>query len=477
MLEKNSEAQSSERSFDISSIIRDVLKRWIIIAAVSVSAAFLTYSVITMMYVPEYMVSSTFIVNQSGMNVSAQSNLTITYDMAENFSALLENNILKKTVMKELELSEFNAKIKADIVPETNMIKLSVRAGSPKLAFDIMHSVLKNYPELTDYVMPNVIMEIIQQPDISDIPVNRLNIQKYMLYAFLGCALMLIVLTVVFSYLKDTVKNENEFAEKVDSRMLGTIYNEKKAKTVGQMFNSRFQQSMLITNPVLSFSYVEHYRMLASRIKNVLTKKNAKVLLVTSVSENEGKSTVSSNIALALAQEGYRVMLIDGDIRKPALSKIFEKKQGNMRDLVSLLEGNASDAPFLGRIDNTSLYTVFNYHAREDSAELLNNGVMKKLITASRKTMDFIIIDTPPMGVAADAEDIAKMADAALLVVAQNKILTRNINDAIDDLNQNGEKLIGCVFNNVHPPFGEHARSYGYGGYQYRYGNYSKLDR
>ena len=89
--------------------------------------------------------------------------------------------------------------------------------------------------------------------------------------------------------------------------------------------------------------------------------------------------------------------------------------------------------------------------------------------------MDYIILDTPPMGMTANAEELAEYADAAVLSVRQDGVLTRDINDAIDALNQKEEKVIGCVFGNVYPGFGERiGNSYGYG---YGYGTYSRAER
>ena len=97
---------------------------------------------------------------------------------------------------------------------------------------------------------------------------------------------------------------------------------------------------MLITNPARSFLYVESLKRIASRVRGRLDRKGGKVLLVTSVAENEGKSTVAVNIALALAQKRERVVLIDGDLRRPSLYKLLSKKVPLSGELASFLQGN-----------------------------------------------------------------------------------------------------------------------------------------
>ena len=111
----------------------------------------------------------------------------------------------------------------------------------------------------------------------------------------------------------------------------------------------------------------------------------------------------------------------------------------------------------------------------EEPSEAVGGEIFRRILDMCRTNMDYIILDTPPMGAAADAEELVELADGAVLAVRQDGVLTRDINDAIDALNQKEEKVIGCVFGNVYPGFGERiGGSYGYG---YGYGAYSRAER
>lgn len=454
---------------DLRSILRDLARSWWMILLLSLAAALLTYSAISIVHKPEYTVSTTFAVTTEGTSLSDASNISTAYSTAQKFSVILENNILKKKVAEELNMSSFTAKMSASVIPESNLMILSVTADSPQRAFEVLKSVLRNYPEVSNYVLPSLVLETLQQPEISGVPSNQLNVAKYMSYAFLLTMMCVIALLTVLSWYRDTVKNEVEFTQKVDGDLLGTIWHEKKKKKT---------TSMLITNPALSFRYVEANRMMASRIKGRMDKKKAKVVMVTSVVENEGKSTVASNLALALAQEQNKVLLIDCDFRKPALYKIFEYKGKTKKDLADVIVGKETFEGLLKLMQNPKFCIAYTYHSLNNSTEILSNGSLKRILEICRKSMDYIILDTPPMGLVADAEEIAKLSDVAILTVRQDMVLTRDINDAIDALNQEEEKVLGCVFSNVYPQLGERVgrTSYGYGNYG-SYGNYSKADR
>ena len=462
---ENKYINSEKTAWDLRSILWDIGRAWWMILLVGVSAALLTYSAISFFHEDRYTVSTTFTVSQSGGDSNAVSNLSAAYEMAQKFSVILENNILKKTVMEELGMDSFPATMNASIVQESNLMQFSVTADSPQNAYLILESVLRNYPTLSDYIIPNVVLQTLEQPQISGYPSNQLPVTKYMTYAFLAAAAAVIALIAFFSHLRDTVKNEQEFNQKVDSYLLGTIYHEKKKK----------KSSMLITNPVRSFRYVEAYRMAASRIRGRMERKQAQILLVTSVAENEGKSTTAANLALALAQEQKKVLLIDCDFRRPALHKIFDVQDKELKDFSLVLQGKEKAGGTVEKVQNMQLYTAFSRHSVDNPSELISNGRLERLLQSCCKKMDYIVLDSPPMGLAVDAEELIQISDAAVLSVRQDAVLTQDINDAIDALNQKEEKVIGCVFNNVYPPIGERLRqgAYGYEGY----GKYSKADR
>lgn len=462
----DSYASGNKGMIDVQSILQDILKSWQTILLVGIAAAMLCYSAISIFHTPVYTVSTTFAVSGSGANATVISDISVTAEMAQKFSMILENNILKRKVAEDLGLENLDVTMNAQVLSETNMMVLSVTAKSPEMAFKVLESVLRTYPEVSDFILPNVTLNTLKQPEISGTPSNQLPVGQYMFLTFCLAVLIVSGLIAFASYFRDTVKNEDEFPVKVDAPLLGTIYHEKKAKK---------ESSMLITNPLMSFKYVESYRMLASRVKGRMDKRDAKILMVTSVMENEGKSTVAANLALSLAQDEKKVLLMDCDFRKPALHKIFTGMIEIKTDLTNVLMGEETTEGMIKKLPNSRLFLTFSYKAITHFTELLSNGRLKTILNYCAGQMDYIILDTPPMGLVADTEEIAKFADAVILVVRQDVVLARDINDAIDILDQNQGKVVGCVYSNVQPRISERVskRSHGYGNYDH----YSKADR
>ena len=450
---------------DLISMLKDIAKEWWAILLLSLAVALFADIWVNTTYQPEYKTSTTFVVTAKGMNTNVYQNLNSTQQLAQQFTEILDSNVLKKKVAQDLNMSSLNIDSSVDLVPETNLITLSVKAGTAVESYRILQSIMKNYNTVSDYAIKNVIIETIQSPAVSMAPVNPLNEKKTMVIAFIAAAAVLMVLVAGISYLRDTIKNPKDVTSKLDTRLLGSIYHEKKSKSLKLRKKKEFV-SMLISNPLRSFQYAESNKMMASRVRSYLDKENAKTLLVTSVMENEGKSTVAANLALGLAQEGSRVMLIDCDFRKPAQYKIFDMEGKDGDDLGKVLTGKAGTENLIRNWNDTNLYMILNRTSSNSIETMLKSTTLRQIVGFCRQNMDYVIIDTSPLALVSDTEELAQMADASVLVVRQDTVLTKDINDAIDILNNTRGKVLGCVLNDASSSqiTGSTAH-YGYGGY------------
>ena len=452
------------QQIDLISMLKDIGREWITILLLSVAATLFADIWICATYQPEYKTSTTFVVTAKGMNSNIYQNLSSTKDLAQQFTEILGSNVLKKKVAQDIGVNSLDVETSVDLVPETNLITLSVKAKTAAESYRVLRSVMENYNTVSDYAIKNVIIETIQQPSVAMSPSNPLNEKRMVLKVFLIAAGCLIVLVAGISYIRDTIKNPGEVSSKLDTRLLGTIAYEKKSKSLS-MNRKKGYLSMLISNPLRSFSYVESSKMAASRVRSYMDKEQAKVLLVTSVMENEGKSTVAANLALSLAQEGNRVMLMDCDFRKPAQFKIFDVRDNEETDLGDVLINHKSADRIIRNWNDSNLYMILNKTSSNSIETLLKSTTLKQIIAFCRERMDYVVVDTSPLALVADTEELAQMTDASVLVVRQDTVLAKDINDAIDILNNTRGKVIGCILN------GTASQSTG-GNSHYRYGGH-----
>ncbi|MCI5700967.1 MAG: Wzz/FepE/Etk N-terminal domain-containing protein [Lachnospiraceae bacterium] len=475
-------SENRELQWDIESIIRDVLRQWWVILLVAIAAAALTGAYVKMTYQPQYSATTTFVVGKSGFSSNtAADNLNSAKSMTERLSQIMQSSILKERVCEKLGLESFDADVNISVVEASNLMTLTVKAKSPMLSYRMIHAVMDEVTVLSGELMENISVRVIQEPAVPMEVSNPLNVKKEMKMAAMLGVIAMVFIFAVLSYNKDTVKNEDEMNKKIDARLLGTIYHERKHKTLRSWLKKQIP-SLCIDSPGLSFGYVESVKMLATRVQRQLDKEGKKILLVTSVSENEGKSTVAANLALALAREDHSVILVDCDFRKPSQYKIFElpEKDRKQIDLGLLLRSKEPVKIKTAGIEK-KLKVLFSVkpHKRMMSREVTE--YLETVLNALKKVTDYIIVDSSPMALVAESEVIANLADASLLVVQQDVMEACYINDTIDQLNRTKGKVLGCVYNNVRAgligksrEYGHYYGKYGYG-YDYsRYGYYGK---
>lgn len=441
-------------------LLRELLRKLWAVIMVAIIVGSCTYVGSSYFYKPQYQTRTTFVVSVRDGATSVYSNLSAAKNTANAFSEVLNSDVMKKRITAELG-SEIKGTITASVIEETNLIEMRVTASSPRQAYLATRATLNNYGELAEVVLNNVALDILQQPVIPTAPINS---SEAMHNAEIGAALAAIIVAVfvcVRAYLRDSVKTTDEVENKLDTKLLATIFHERKNKSVIERFK-RKKKSILITNPTTGFAFVETFKKLRTRIEYHMRKNECKVLMVTSVAENEGKSTVAANIALAMNRKRKSVLLIDADMKKPSLHKILEYQDAEYASITDYLRGKASLGQTLLTDKKRQLGLLLNKQGTENSTELIKSDNMRELICQARRNVDMVVVDTPPMSVGPDAECIAELADAAVLVVRQDWTPTRIINDAIDAINSTGAVLLGCVFNNVY--LADLNENYSYGG-------------
>ncbi|MBQ8835476.1 MAG: polysaccharide biosynthesis tyrosine autokinase [Oscillospiraceae bacterium] len=455
--------------FDPIVLLRDVAKRWLVIVLVALILGTGAYISTDMSYKPVYKTSTTFVVTSRGSSTTVYSNLSSTSSLANLFTGLLNSSIMRKTVAQEMGVSGFDGTISTAVIPNTNLITMTVTASDPRTAFLVAQTLIDHHEELTYQVVDGILLEVLQYPTVPIAPSNYANASGEMKdMMFMGAVATAVVLAVL-SFMRDAVRSGTEAKEKLDCDFLGEIPHEQKYKTVFARL-SRRKTSILITNPVTSFHFVETIRKLRRRVEQHMD--GGKVLMVSSLLENEGKSTVAVNLALAMAQKHKRVLLIDCDLRKPACHAVLDQQKFTS-GIKEVLQNKASLSDSILRYKKTNLYMLLAKKGDRNVGDLIASDRMNALLDWARESFDFIILDLPPMSAASDTEGMANLADACLMVVRQNAAVAPALNKAIASLEGHSAKMLGCVLNNVYSTRLSSGTGYGYG-YGYGYGGYKK---
>ena len=463
--EKNM-AESGILPFDPIVLVQDVLKRWMIVVLAVVAVGVSTYIISDMRYEPVYQTNTTFVVSVRGSAASVYSNLKSTSSLASVFTELLNSSILRKTVMQELGMDSFDGSVTTTVIPDTNLITMKVTASDPWTSFVVAQSIIDHHESLTYRVVDGIVLEVLQPPLMPTSASNSDDSFDQMKRMMAIAAVTAVIVLAALSFFRNAVRSGKEARKKLDCQFLGEIPHEKKHKTILTWLRRR-KSSILITSPLTSFQFVETIRKLRRRVEQHMHGK--KVLMVTSLLENEGKSTVAVNLALSMAEKHKRVLLIDCDMRKPACHAILEHKEFpyGVRDVLRK-KVDLSDA--LIRYQSTNLYMLLESSGNTKSGDLITSSRMAQLLDRVRDEFDFVILDLPPTSAASDAEGMKRLADACLLVARQNVASAKALNKVIAALDGGRAQMMGCVLNNVYSTrlTSGHSRGYGrYGKYKY----------
>ena len=434
---------------NIYGLISQVLKNLWVVALVCLSALMCFTSVSRLNYKPEYTSTATFMVSAKD-STSAYNSLTTTQNMASVFVKVFQSNVLREKIQEQMPETVFEGTINVATVPETNLLIIKVTDKEPDTAFRAMNLLVENYSAISDYLFTNAQLEVIKDPAIPVGPSNPLDIESKYMIVFLVAAAVALGGIIAIYLLRDTVKTPKAVQRKVDARLLRTINHEIKNKTIRAKFR-RKNIAPLITNSLIKKEFIEDNLSLCSALEYHARKRSQKVIMVTSVGENEGKSTIAANLALALAEKDRKVVLLDCDFRKPSLHKIFELTVDPVQNLTSYLMH--TDWEYSSHLLDTKKYKVtlgLSQHSGKSITKMLNNGKLNGLLKRLREEADYVILDTPPMLAAADAETIAAMADTALLVVRADYMPTSAINEGLDRLRESCPEICGVVLNNYH---------------------------
>ena len=465
----NYTTESGILPFDPIVLVQDVLKRWLLIVLAVVAVGVSTYIVTDMRYEPIYQTNTTFVVTSKGSSASVYSNLSSTNSLAGVFTELLNSSILRKTIMQELGMTSLNATVTTAVIPDTNLITMQVTASDPWTAFVVAQSTIDHHETLTYRVIDGIILEVLQPPVMPTAAINSANAASQMKKMMVLAAMVSTAALAALSFFRNAVRSGKEARKKLDCNFLGEIPHERKHKTIFSLLRRR-KTSILISSPLTSFRFVESVRKLRRRVEQHMHGK--KVLMVTSLLENEGKSTLAVNLALSLAEKHQRVLLIDCDMRKPACHAILEHREFpyGVRDV---LRGKAELSDALIRYQSTNLYLLLESTGSTKSGDLVTSQRMAQLLDQVREQFDFIVLDLPPTSAASDAEGMKRLADASLLVIRQNVASAKALNKAIAALDGGRAKVMGSVLNNAYSTRLTSGQSHGYGHYG-KYNYYGK---
>lgn len=444
----------------VKCIIKDILQRWIVIVAVMIVFGSVFDFMKTVTYVPQYGTSMT--ATLSGGEDTFK-NIDKVQSYVNTLDYLMNSNNAKSYVKKKMPISKTTYKAEVTL-KQANVVKIKVTADTKREAYFSIKLLNDWYRENTErYSFPYNIT-VLKESKFSTKPVNPNSHIKNFLIGAVGSGFVLSCLLGLYFFLRDTIKSEEEVENKLDTRLYAKLPFEVKKRE-----DARNKKAILITSLKTSFFFRESMNKLRSKVEASSDKHGYKSFMITSAYENEGKSSVAANLALALAKNGHKVVLVDADFNKPAVFKIFDLD--GSKSLNKAIEGTSSWSSQIVS-DRSGLDLLPCSQDTLKSEILTNSKKLDEIMKELREEYDFVIVDTSPAYLLNETMAMNELVDATLFVARQDYATSDVINETVKRLTYVKDNVLGVVFKNVvsegNKGTSNYNNRYGYNKYRVR---------
>ena len=471
-IERDASGTEELEKLDLSAIVEQFLaavKRfWWLVLLLTVVFACAFYFHVSRTYVPKYEAEATLAIyttkESQALGENNYDSMTTAQQLGKVFPYILTSGILSDVVAEDLGTNSVPGQITVEAVEGTNLVTIRVTASDGQTAYDVLHSVIENYPQVAQFVIGQTEVTILSDSGVpSDSGaeyVSRGSVRRGALYGFaLGVAFLLLSVL-----MRRTIRYPSDFQSLLHVPCLGVlpVYQSKKRRK-----RTEIKVSILARN--VPQNYLEAVRALRARVARSMEKAQQKTLLITSSIPEEGKSTIAANLAISFAQKGKRVILVDCDLRHPSVQRKLAIK-GRFPGLKAILKGSASleDALYQMPLEGMDLKVLCGSECVDKDIEILGSHEMKSLLKHLEGMADIVILDASPSAALADALVLARNVQMALYVVKYDFANVRFVLNGIEELAESKIDIIGCVLNESKPS-GRQAS-----GYVYQYGGYGK---
>ena len=463
----NEELNKIDITLMLEVFFKTLKKFWLPMIIVTVIFAGVFYIRTLFGYEPQYQSQATFSVNTEG-NSSISSGTVGDEQVKESLPYILQSDVMKNMVKEELGLDTFPATIELESKESANFYVLKVTASDAGMAYGILQSVMNHIPEASIYVLGKLDVEILDDTGIAARASNYLDKRSSLI---MGAALGVILclgFAVIYSLTSHTIQKEEDFKKYLSVSCIAAI-----PKITFKKRRKQIDKHIHIYNDKVGYSFHESMRTIRARVLRITEKSNYKVIMVTSSIPSEGKSTIAANLSLSLAERGKKVVLVDMDLRNPSVGKVLgleeeqESKEKKAKGMSEFLEKKANLNEIIVPKKEWGLDMIFGGEEKSDPGKLLGSNRVERMVRALREKYDYVILDTPPAAMLADASAVARCADCALYVVKQDYARIERIAEGMDILTFSRTPIIGALLNGAEGTFSS------YGGYRYgRYGKY-----
>lgn len=448
-----------DSGLDLHDYLRILRRNWVVIIAAAL-AGLMVAGAASMLSKPTYTSETQLFVaiQNSGSVQEMQQGNTFSQARVQSYVKTVTTPVVLNPVIETLGLETdaqtLGANVKASTDLNTVLINIAVNDTSAVQASAIAQEVASSMIRAVETLekpktggSSPVSLSVITPatvPSAPSAPNTRLNL---LLGAFLGIGLG-VGYSILRSTLDSRIRGEEDVRLVTDLPILGGI-----------AFDQSATKKPLLTQASAQSPRAESFRQLRTNLQFANVTGQAKTVLMTSSVPGEGKSTTATNLAIALAQAGQTVCLVDADLRRPMVHDYLglDRSLG----LTTALVGSSDVNDLLQPWGEDELYVLASGQIPPNPSELLGSQEMKQLIVRLEQAFDVVVVDAPPLLPVTDAAVLSQHVGGVIVVIGAQKLKRMDLEKSLKSLEMVGSNLLGIVLNRL-PAKGPDAYSYAY---------------
>ena len=393
--------------------------------------------------VPEYKSTSTLLLIPNDDETVTSSDLTLNSGLISTYGNIAKNSKVLKQVINNLNLNiqegQLLSKIEINIIKDTHIMEISVSDTDPQMATNITKELSNVFLNEIKQIYNLNNIGIVDEAQLPDTPYNINHIKDMFVFVCMGIVVSFAYIVIIYLF-DNTIKKEEDIEEYIKIKSLGSVpINNDKSEII-----NRENTKTYIT---------ESINTIRTNILYMNSTKNAKTILITSCMPREGKSWISTNIAASFAETNKKVLLVDADMRKGRINKIF--KVDNRAGLSNYLFNMNSDVEkdvylakeYIKETKIPNLHILTNGTIPPNPSELLASSNMKELLAILKSIYDIIIIDAPPCKLVSDSIVLSTIVDSSVIVTNSGNTKISDLKEIKKSINIVGGKIIGAIVN------------------------------
>ncbi|MEV4951781.1 polysaccharide biosynthesis tyrosine autokinase [Paenarthrobacter nitroguajacolicus] len=444
---------------DLRDYLRILRRSWILIATATLVGV-LAGGLATVLSKPTYTAETQLFVaiQSSGSVQELQQGNTFSQARVQSYVKTVLSPVVLQPVIDALGLpetaEELSTRVRATTDVNTVLINISVSDESPVQAAATAQSVANSLIMAVDSLekpktggTSPVSLSVIK-PAVAPVEPSAPNTKLNLLLGTLVGLTIGVVAAVLRTVLDNRIRGEADLRKVTEAPLLGGI-----------SFDAEAPRKPLLTQTDTQSPRAEAFRQLRTNLQFANVSGRAKTVLITSSLPGEGKSTTATNLAIALAQAGKTVCLIDADLRRPTIDSLLglDRNAG----LTTLLVGEMDVNDLLQPWGEDNLYVLTSGQIPPNPSELLGSVEMQNLIRRLEAAFDTVIIDAPPLLPVTDAAVLSQHVGGVVVVVGAQKLRIQDLEKSLSSLDLVGSTVLGVVLNRL-PAKGPDAYAYSY---------------